>query len=694
LNSGQVLLSQPHAEAATSEENPVDIATLRAQAPDHWTKACAIRVLAMDAVQAANSGHPGMPMGMADVATVLFEKHLKFDASTPDWADRDRFILSAGHGSMLIYALLHLTGYADMTLEQIKNFRQWGAITAGHPEYGHAKGIETTTGPLGQGISNAVGFAMAEESMRARFGAKVVDHYTWVIAGDGCLMEGISQEAIGLAGMQKLSRLIVLWDNNDISIDGPISMSDITDQRARFAASGWKVLSCNGHDPADIDRALTEAKQSDRPVLVDCKTHIGFGSPAKQDKAAAHGSPLGDAEIATTKEIYGWPHGPFVIPASVKAAWEAIGARGAVARAEWQARLDALPGAKRAEFLRVMAMQAPKKLAGAVKAAKKDWIEKAPKVATRKASEMALAVINPVMPETIGGSADLTGSNLTKTADLGVFSADNRKGRHVHYGIREHGMAAAMNGMALHGGVRPYGGTFLCFTDYARGAMRLSALMGVPAVYVMTHDSIGLGEDGPTHQPVEHLAICRATPNTLTFRPADAVETLEAWEIALTEQNRPSVLALSRQNLPTLRSSFTAKNLTAQGAYVLADATGKRQAIIMATGSEVEIAMKARDLLEAEGIGTRVVSMPSMELFAAQSEDYRKKVLPAGPVRVAVEAAVRQPWDRWLLGERGKEAKAGFVGMEGFGASAPAERLYAEFGITPSEIAARVKALI
>jgi transketolase len=403
---------------------------------------------------------------------------------------------------------------------------------------------------------------------------------------------------------------------------------------------------------------------------------------------------LGDAEIATTKEIYGWPHGPFVIPASVKAAWEAIGARGAVARAEWQARLDALPGAKRAEFLRVMAMQAPKKLAGAVKAAKKDWIEKAPKVATRKASEMALAVINPVMPETMGGSADLTGSNLTKTADLGVFSADNRKGRHVHYGIREHGMAAAMNGMALHGGVRPYGGTFLCFTDYARGAMRLSALMGVPAVYVMTHDSIGLGEDGPTHQPVEHLAICRATPNTLTFRPADAVETLEAWEIALTEQNRPSVLALSRQNLPTLRSSFTAKNLTAQGAYVLADATGKRQAIIMATGSEVEIAMKARDLLEAEGIGTRVVSMPSMELFAAQSEDYRKKVLPAGPVRVAVEAAVRQPWDRWLLGERGKEAKAGFVGMEGFGASAPAERLYAEFGITPSEIAARVKALI
>lgn len=672
----------------------MDIAHLRAQNPDHWMKATAIRALAMDAVQAANSGHPGMPMGMADVATVLFQNHLKFDASTPDWADRDRFILSAGHGSMLIYALLHLTGYADMTLDQIKNFRQWGAKTAGHPEYGHAKGIETTTGPLGQGIANAVGFAMAEESLRARFGAKIVDHYTWVIAGDGCLMEGISQEAIGLAGMQKLSKLIVLWDNNNISIDGPISMSDITDQRARFAASGWKVLSCNGHDHADIDRALTEAKKSDRPVLVDCKTHIGFGSPKKQDTAGAHGSPLGDAEIAATKEIYGWPHGPFVIPASIKQAWEAIGARGAAARADWNTRLAALPDGKRGEFLRVMAMDAPRKLAGVVKAYKKELAEKAPKVASRKASEMALAVINPVMPETIGGSADLTGSNLTKTADLGVFKPDNRLGRHVHYGIREHGMAAAMNGMALHGGVRPYGGTFMCFTDYARGAMRLSALMGVPAVYVMTHDSIGLGEDGPTHQPVEHLAICRATPNTLTFRPADAVETLEAWEIALTEKTRPSVLALSRQNLATLRTTFTAKNLTAQGAYVLADATGKRQAILMATGSEVEIAMQARDLLEAEGIGTRVVSMPSMELFAQQSDDYRRKVLPAGPVRVAVEAAVRQPWDRWLLGERGREAKAAFVGMEGFGASAPAERLYAEFGITAQAIAAKVKAML
>ncbi|MCT8328615.1 transketolase [Albidovulum sediminis] len=672
----------------------MDIATLRDRHADHWKKACAIRALAMDAVQAANSGHPGMPMGMADVATVLFEKHLKFDASAPKWADRDRFILSAGHGSMLLYALLHLTGYEDMTLEQIRNFRQWGAITAGHPEYGHASGVETTTGPLGQGIANAVGFAMAEESLRARFGAKVVDHRTWVIAGDGCLMEGISHEAIGLAGMQRLSRLIVLWDNNNISIDGPISMSDVTDQRARFAAAGWTVLSCDGHDPDDIDRALSAAKRSDRPVLVDCKTHIGFGSPKKQDSAGAHGSPLGPDEIKATKAIYGWDHDAFVIPADILKAWRAIGARGATARAEWEARLAALSPARRVEFERQMAGTAPKRLAAAIRGVKKEASEKGTKVATRKASEMVLAAVNPVMPETIGGSADLTGSNLTKTADLGIFTPENRKGRHVHYGIREHGMAAAMNGMALHGGVRPYGGTFLCFTDYARGAMRLSALMGVPSVYVMTHDSIGLGEDGPTHQPVEHLAICRATPNTWTFRPADLVETAEAWELALTSANTPSVLALSRQNLPTVRTAHTARNLTAQGAYVLAEATARRQVILMATGSEVEIALKARAALEAEGIGTRVVSVPCMELFAAQPEAYRKRVLPAGPVRVAVEAAVRQPWDRLLLGERGSEKKAAFVGMEGFGASAPAERLYAEFGITAEAVAAKARALL
>ena len=673
----------------------MDIATLRATHPDHWAKATAIRALAMDAVQAANSGHPGMPMGMADVATVLFTRHLKFDASAPHWPDRDRFILSAGHGSMLLYALLYLTGYADMTLDQIKAFRQWGSKTAGHPEYGQATGIETTTGPLGQGIANSVGFAIAEESMRARFGGKVVDHRTWVIAGDGCLMEGISQEAIGLAGMQELDKLVVLWDDNSISIDGAISLSDRTDQRARFAASGWTVLHCDGHDPDDIDRALTEAKKAKGPVLVDCKTHIGFGSPKKQDSAGAHGSPLGPEEIAATKAIYGWPYGPFEIPADVLKAWRTAGSRGSADRLAWEGRFAALSAARQAEFTREMTLGPAKKLAPAIRALKASAAEKQPKVATRKASEMVLAAVNPVVPETIGGSADLSGSNLTNTPDLGTFSPENRKGRYIHYGIREHGMAAAMNGMALHGGVRPYGGTFLTFTDYARGSMRLSALIGLPVVYVMTHDSIGLGEDGPTHQPVEHLAICRATPNTWTFRPADLVETAEAWELALTTTKTPSVLALSRQNLPTLRTAYTAKNLTAQGAYVLAEATRKRQAILMATGSEVEIAMAARHILEGQGIGTRVVSMPCMELFAAQPEAYRKKVLPAGPVRVAIEAAVRQPWDRWLLGERGRDGKAAFVGMEKhFGASAPAERLYQEFGITAENVAEQVKALL
>jgi len=672
----------------------VDIAALRTANPDHWMKATAIRALAMDAVQAANSGHPGMPMGMADVATVLFEKHLKFDSSAPDWADRDRFILSAGHGSMLIYALLYLTGYKQMTLDQIKNFRQWGAITAGHPEYGHVEGVETTTGPLGQGISNAVGFAMAEEKLRAEFGPKIVDHYTYVIAGDGCLMEGISHEAIGLAGHQKLGRLIVLWDNNDITIDGRVSLSDRTDQRARFAAAGWKVLSCDGHDAADIDRALTEAKGSDRPVLIDCKTVIGFGSPKKANTSGAHGSPLGDAEIAATKAIYGWEHGPFDIPADVLEAWRAIGARGAIAHEEWKTRFATLSAAKQAEFTRRMTGEAPKKLESAIRAFKKQISESAPSLATRKSSEMVLEVVNTVCPETIGGSADLTGSNNTKTANLGVFSAEDRKGRYVYYGIREHGMAAAMNGLALHGGLKPYGGTFLCFTDYARGAMRLSALMGVPVTYVMTHDSIGLGEDGPTHQPVEHLAMLRATPNTNVFRPCDTVETAEAWELALTSSRTPSVLALTRQNLPTYRTEHKVKNLTAQGGYVLADADGKRQAILLATGSEVEIAMQARDLLHAEGIGTRVVSMPCWELFEEQPDAYRRKVLPAGPVRVAIEAGIRFGWDRWLFGERGRREKSGFVGMHDFGASAPAPTLYKELGITAEAVVAKVKSLL
>jgi transketolase len=671
----------------------LDIAALRAAHPDHWMKAAAIRTLTLDAVAAANSGHSGMPMGMADVATVLFENHLRFDPKAPNWPDRDRFILSAGHGSMLIYSLLYLTGYGDITLDEIKNFRQWGARTAGHPEYGHAGGVETTTGPLGQGISNAVGFAMAEENQRARYGAKVVDHYTYVMAGDGCLMEGVSQEAIGLAGMQALSHLIVFWDNNNITIDGTVDIADKTDQITRFEASGWHVQAIDGHDPVAIDAAIARAKADPRPSMIACKTHIALGHAA-QDTSKGHGALTDKAQLEAAKATYGWNHGPFEIPAEIKGQWEAMGARGAVARAEWEAEFGKLSGAKQAEFNRAYAGEVPNKLGAAIRKLKKEVSETRPKHATRKSSELALSVINPIMGETMGGSADLTGSNNTKTGDMGVFHPTNRKGRYVYYGIREHGMAAAMNGMALHGGTRPYGGTFMCFTDYARGAMRLSALMGVSVVYVMTHDSIGLGEDGPTHQPVEHLAMLRATPNTLVIRPADTVETAEAWEIALGQKSTPSVLALSRQNLPTVRTEHKTANLTARGGYVLAEATGKRQVILMATGSEVEVAMAARTALQAAGIGTRVVSMPCMELFAQQDEGYRKRVLPGGAVRVAVEAGVRQPWDQWLLGERGREAKAGFVGMSSFGASAPAEVLYEKFGITAEAVAEKAKKLL
>jgi transketolase len=671
----------------------LDIQTLRARHPDHWMRATAIRTLALDAVAAANSGHSGMPMGMADVATVLFANHLKFDASAPRWPDRDRFILSAGHGSMLIYALLHLTGYEDVTLDQIRNFRQWGAITAGHPEYGHVAGVETTTGPLGQGISNAVGFAIAEENLRARWGAKVQDHYTWVIAGDGCLMEGVSQEAIGLAGKLQLSRLIVLWDNNGITIDGKVSLADITDQKARFLASGWDVFECDGHDPEDIDRALTAAKASPRPAMVACTTHIALGHAA-QDTSKGHGALTDKAQLQAAKEGYGWTHGPFEVPADVKAWWEGVGRKGQAAREAWEARLAALSPAKQAEFARIYAMEPPKKLGAVIRALKKQAVETMPKLATRASSEKVLQVVNPIMPETMGGSADLTGSNNTKTADLGVFTPEDRTGRYIYYGIREHGMAAAMNGMALHGGIRPYSGTFMAFTDYARPSMRLSALMGLPVVYVMTHDSIGLGEDGPTHQPIEHLAISRATPNTLVFRPADLVEVAECWELALSQKSTPSVMALSRQNLPAVRKTHTNQNLSAKGAYVLEEATGKRQVILMATGSEVEIALKAREMLEAEGIGTRVVSMPCWELFEEQDESYRRKVLPPGTVRVAIEAGIRFGWDRWLYGQGGKRGKSGFIGMHGFGASAPYERLYKEFGITPEATVEKAKALM
>ena len=673
----------------------MEIAELKSKHPEHWNKAAALRVLAMDAVQAANSGHPGMPMGMADVATVLFEKHLKFDASAPQWPDRDRFVLSAGHGSMLLYGLLHLTGYADMSIEQIKNFRQLGSITAGHPEYGHAGGIETTTGPLGQGLATAVGMAMAEQSMAARFNKKLMDHYTYVIAGDGCLMEGVSHEAIGLAGRQKLGKLIVLWDDNNISIDGELELSDNTDQLKRFAASEWSTFECDGHDPDAIDAAIEAAKKSGKPSLIACKTHIGYGSPNKQGTSKAHGSPLGHDEIEKVREAYGWSEAPFVIPSEIKSAWEVIGAKGAAERMAWEGRLADASSNKQTEFLRVMSGESHKKLSAAVKRFKAQVSEDAPKVATRKSSEMALGVINACLPETMGGSADLTGSNNTLTEGMGTFDVDTREGRYVYYGIREHGMAAAMNGMALHGGVKPYGGTFMCFTDYARPSMRLAALMGLPVSYVMTHDSIGLGEDGPTHQPVEHLAISRATPNTWVFRPADTIETMEAWELAMTSKSTPSVHSLTRQGLPTVRTKHTGKNLTAQGAYVLADAeAGKRQVILMATGSEVEIARAARGILEAEGIGTRVVSMPCWELFEAQDPSYRRKVLPPGPVRIGVEAAIRMGWDKWLFGENGKRDKGDFVGMESFGASAPIGDLYTHFGITPERVVEKAKALL
>lgn len=671
----------------------MDLKALQSANPDHWSKAAAIRALALDAVAEANSGHTGMPIGMADVATVLFQNHLKFDAKNPTWPDRDRFILSAGHGSMLIYALLHLVGDVQFPIEEIKNFRQMGARTAGHPENFLADAIETTTGPLGQGIANSVGFAMAEEMQRATYGASVVDHHTYVIAGDGCLMEGVSQEAIAIAGRHKLSKLIVMWDNNNITIDGPVTLSDTVDQVARFKAAGWDVQEIDGHNPDEIDAALTAARKTDTPSMIACKTHIALGHAA-QDTSKGHGALTDPAQMVAAKEAWGWTAAPFDIPADIKSAWEAIGARGAEARTAWEERFDKMSRTKRETFNRALAGEAPKKLSATIKAFKKQASEAGVKAATRSSSEKVLEVINPLMPENVGGSADLTGSNNTKTSDLGVFDLDSRDGRYVYWGIREHGMASAMNGMALHGGLRPYSGTFMCFTDYARPAMRLSALMQVPVVYVMTHDSIGLGEDGPTHQPVEHLAISRATPNTLVFRPADTVETAEAWELALTQEGTPSVMSLTRQGLPVVRTEHKTKNLTEQGAYVLADAEGKRQVILIATGSEVSIAMEARDMLQAEGIGTRVVSMPCMELFAQQDDAYRKRVLPGGPVRVGVEAGVRQGWDQWLLGERGKWGKADFVGMDRFGASAPADELFVKFGITAQNIADKAKALL
>jgi transketolase len=643
------------------------------------TMANAIRALAMDAVEQAKSGHPGMPMGMADAAAVLFARHLKFDAKNPRWPDRDRFILSAGHGSMLLYALLHLTGYADMTLDEIKRFRQLHSKTPGHPEYGHAEGVETTTGPLGQGLANAVGFAMAEAMLNARFGDALVDHRTWVIAGDGCLMEGISQEAISLAGHLKLGKLIVLWDDNSISIDGAVNLSDGTDQKARFEASGWRVLKCDGHDPEAVDAVLEAAKGSDRPVLIACKTTIGFGAPKKAGTAKAHGEPLGAEELAAAKAALDWAHGPFEIPDDVSAAWRAVGQRGAAARVAWEERLASSPqrGAFDAAQSGVLAPAAQAALTAHTKA----MAETKPKLATRASSGAALEAIFAHAPELIGGSADLTGSNNTLVKGTESFAPDRRGGRYVHYGIREHAMAAAMNGMALHGGVIPYGGTFLSFADYSRPAIRLAALMGIRVIHVMTHDSIGLGEDGPTHQPVEHLAALRAIPNLLVLRPCDAVEAAECWDIALSSSGTPSVLALSRQALPPVRGEAT-ENKSRRGAYVLQEAEGgPAKAVLFASGSEVGVAVAARAALQAQGVATRVVSVPSMELFAGQDDAYRASVLGGdGAVRIGVEAGVRQGWDLFL------RPGDGFVGMSGFGASAPAPELYAHFGITPERI--------
>ena len=641
----------------------------------------AIRALAMDAVEAANSGHPGMPMGMADVATVLFANHLKFDPAAPRWPDRDRFVLSAGHGSMLIYALLHLTGYASPTLDDIKRFRQWHSPCAGHPENTELAGVECTTGPLGQGLAMAVGMAMAERHLNGVFGDSLVDHATWVIAGDGCLMEGISQEAISLAGHLKLGRLNVIWDDNGISIDGPVSLASSEDMAARFTAAGWHVVACDGHDFVSIDAALSAAKADPRPSLIAARTTIGKGAPTKAGTSGVHGSALGAKEIEGARAALGWEYGPFEIPADIKAWWEGLAARGAAARPDWEARLAADPNA--GEFNRRMAGELP--AADPMPAYLASLIATPPKVATRKSSEMALDALVPALPELLGGSADLTGSNNTKAKGQPLFTADDYSGRYVHYGIREFGMAAAMNGMALHGGIIPYGGTFLVFSDYMRNAIRLAAIQQIRVIHVGTHDSIGLGEDGPTHQPIEHLASLRAMPNLAVWRPADAVETAEAWAFALKDAKRPSILALSRQNLPPLRDDV-AENRSAKGAYRLKAATAPRQLVLLATGSEVHIAAEAAALLEADGIGCDVVSMPCWEVFAAQDDAYKADVLPAGVLKASVEAGVTMGWERWT-GSDGIN-----IGLDHFGASAPAERLYAEYGLTAPAIVARVKA--
>ena len=645
----------------------------------------AIRALSMDAVEAAKSGHPGMPMGMADAATALFCDHMTFDASQPFWPNRDRFILSAGHGSMLIYAYLYLTGYQDMTLDEIKNFRQWGAKTAGHPEYGHATGIETTTGPLGQGISNAVGMAMAERHKAALFGPELVDHYTYVIAGDGCLMEGVSHEAASLAGHLQLGRIIVLFDDNGISIDGPTSLTVSEDTTKRYEAYGWQVLTCDGHDAEAVSQAITAAKSDDRPSLIRCKTTIGYGAPTKKGTSGIHGAPLGSDEIAGTRQALDWPHAPFEIPAPILDAWRSVGARGADTATAWQARLDA--SAQKAEFEALESGNFDTQIDDAIAAYKEQLAADPQKVATRVASQKAIEVLEPAVPSMFGGSADLTGSNNTRVGSHEIFSADNHKGTYVHYGVREHGMAAAMNGIALHGGLVPFGGTFLVFTDYCRPSIRLSALMEQRVIYVMTHDSIGLGEDGPTHQPVEHVASLRAMPNVNVFRPADIVETAEAWQIAMKSHKTPSILALSRQGLPQLRlGESVAENKSARGGYELVAPSSTAQVTLLATGSEVTIAHEAQQSLEADGIPTKLVSVPCLDILMQQDEDYINSLLGENTVQIAIEAGIAQGWSD-LIGRKGT-----FIGMTGFGASAPAGTLYEKFGITAEAIITAAKA--
>ena len=649
----------------------------------------AIRALSMDAVQAANSGHPGMPLGAADVATVLFANHLKYDPADPDWPDRDRFVLSAGHGSMLLYSLLYLSGYPDIDIEQIRNFRQMGSLTAGHPEYGAAAGIETTTGPLGQGLATAVGMAMAEQILAARFGDEIVDHYTYVMCGDGDLMEGISHEAISLAGHLQLGKLIVLYDSNEISIDGATDIALSDNAMSRVRASGWDAYSVDGHNSTEVSSAIEAARRTETPTLILCRTKIGFGAPTKEGSESSHGAPLGGEEIAGTRANLNWPHPPFTVPAETLAAWREAGTAGSEKRSAWHQRLDTADAEIRAKFERVIHSELPPRWAAKLKDFKRTLAEDQIKLASRVASQKTLEILSEELPELIGGSADLSGSNGTRAAKMVSITADNFSGNYIHYGVREHGMAAAMNGLALHGGFIPYGGTFLIFSDYCRPAIRLSALMNQRVIYVMTHDSIGLGEDGPTHQPVEQMAALRAIPNVKMFRPADAVETVECWQLAIENKDGPSVLALSRQGLPAQRITHTDENLSAQGGYILREAVGGvAKVVLIATGSEISIAAEARDILQGEGHPTRIVSLPCWELFDSQDKAYRDDVLGGDAIRIGIEAAVSMGWERYL-GIDGV-----MIGMGSFGASAPASELYAHFGITVDAVTAAARAAL